>query len=143
MKTSILKPMLLSLMTFFVPIQGLLLLLVLMVIIDTIMAIYVSIKMKGIKSFRSALLRKGMTAKIFLYLGTVIVAYMVDVYILNGATFGIQHLLSKGLSAIWTYAEIKSMDENSMKLGNRSFFIIVSEFFKKITGFKEEINKIL
>ena len=143
MKTSILKPMLLSLMTFFVPIQGLLLLLVLMVIIDTIMAIYVSIKMKGIKSFRSALLRKGMTAKIFLYLGTVIVAYMVDVYILNGATFGIQHLLSKGLSAIWTYAEIKSMDENSMKLGNRSFFIIVSEFFKKITGFKDEINKII
>ena len=143
MKTSILKPMLLSLMTFFVPIKGLLLLLILMVTIDTIMAIYVSIKIKGIKSFRSALLRKGMTAKVFLYLGTVILAYMVDVYILNGTTFGVKHLLSKGLSAIWTYAEIKSMDENSMKLGNRSFFVIITEFFKKITGFKDEINKIL
>jgi hypothetical protein len=107
------------------------------------MAIYVSIKTRGIKSFRIAQLRKGMTAKIFLYLGTVILAYMVDVYILNGATFGIQHLLSKGLSAIWTYAEIKSMDENSMKLGNRSFFVITTEFFKKITGFKDEVNKIL
>ena len=143
MKTSILKPLLLSLMTFFVPIQGLLLLLILMVTIDTLMAIYVSIKIKGIKSFRSALLRKGMTAKIFLYLGTVIVAYMVDVYILGGSTFGIKHLLSKGLSAIWTYAEIKSMDENSMKLGNRSFFVITKEFFKKVTGFKDEINKII
>ena len=138
-----LKPLLLSILTFFVPIQGLLLLLIFMVSLDTLMAIYVSIKTRGIKSFRSALLRKGMTAKIFLYLGTVILAYMVDVYILNGATFGIQHLLSKGLSAIWTYAEIKSMDENSMKLGNRSFFVITTEFFKKITGFKDEVNKIL
>jgi len=140
---SFLKPILFSILTFFVPIQGLLLLLILMVSIDTLMAIYVSIKMKGIKSFRSALLRKGMTAKIFLYLGTVLLAYMVDVYILNGTTFGIQHLLSKGLSAIWTYSEIKSMDENSMKLGNRSFFVITTEFFKKITGFKEEVDKIL
>jgi hypothetical protein len=140
---SLLKPILFSILTFFVPIQGLLLLLIFMVTIDTLMAIYVSIKTKGIKSFRSALLRKGMTAKIFLYLGTVLLAYMVDVYILNGTTFGIQHLLSKGLSAIWTYSEIKSMDENSMKLGNRSFFVIATEFFKKITGFKEEVDKIL
>ena len=140
---SFLKPILFSILTFFVPIQGLLLLLILMVSIDTLMAIYVSIKMKGIKSFRSALLRKGMTAKIFLYLGTVMLAYMVDVYILNGTTFGIQHLLSKGLSAIWTYSEIKSMDENSMLLGNKSFFVISKEFFKKITGFKEEVDKIL
>jgi hypothetical protein len=71
-----LKPLLLSILTFFVPIQGLLLLLIFMVSLDTLMAIYVSIKTRGIKSFRSALLRKGMTAKIFLYLGTVILAYI-------------------------------------------------------------------
>ena len=140
---SFLKPILFSILTFFVPIQGLLLLLILMVSIDTLMAIYVSIKLRGIKSFRSALLRKGMTAKIFLYLGTVLISYMVDVYILNGTTFGIQHLLSKGLTAIWTYAEIKSMDENSMKLGNQSFFIIVKDFFKKITGYSKDIKDIL
>lgn len=138
-----LKPILFSILTFFVPIQGLLLLLILMVTIDTLTAIYVSIKLKGIKSFRSALLRKGMTAKIFLYLGTVILAYMVDVYILGGSTFGVQHLLSKGLTAIWTFGEIKSMDENSMKLGNRSFFVISKEFFKKMTGYSKDIKDIL
>jgi len=138
-----LKPILFSILTFFVPIQGLLLLLILMVTIDTLTAIYVSIKLKGIKSFRSALLRKGMTAKIFLYLGTVILAYMVDVYILGGSTFGVQHLLSKGLTAIWTFGEIKSMDENSMKLGNRSFFVISREFFKKMTGYSKDIKDIL
>ena len=138
-----LKPILFSILTFFVPIQGLLLLLILMVTIDTLTAIYVSIKTRGIKSFRSALLRKGMTAKIFLYLGTVILAYMVDVYILGGSTFGVQHLLSKGLTAIWTFGEIKSMDENSMKLGNRSFFVISKEFFKKMTGYSKDIKDIL
>lgn len=138
-----LKPILFSILTFFIPIQGLLLLLILMVTIDTLMAIYVSIKMKGIKSFRSALLRKGMTAKIFLYLGTVMLSYMVDVYILNGTTFGIQHLLSKGLTAIWVYSEVKSLDENSMLLGNKSFFVISKEFFKKITGYSKDIKDIL
>ena len=138
-----LKPLLLSILTFFLPIKGLLLLLILMVSIDTLTAIYVSIRLRGIKSFRSALLRKGMTAKIFLYLGTVILAYMVDIHVLGGTTFGISHLLSKGLSSIWCYAEVKSMDENSMKLGNRSFFVIAKEFFKKITGYSKDIKDIL
>jgi phage-related holin len=137
------KPVIMTLLAFFVPIQGLLLLLIAFVTIDTIMAIYVSIKMKGIKSFRSALLRKGMTAKIFLYLGTVILAYMVDMYVMGGSTFGIEHLLSKGLSAVWCYGEVKSMDENSMKLGNRSFFVFLKEFFKKVTGYKDEVKKII
>ena len=137
------KPIILTLMAFFVPIQGLLLLLIGFVTIDTIMAIYVSIKLNGIKSFRSALLRKGMSAKIFLYLGTVILAYMVDVYIMGGSTFGIGHSLSKGLTTIWCYGEIKSMDENSIKLGNRSFFIISKEFFKRITGYKNDIKDII
>lgn len=138
-----LKPLLLSILTFFVPIQGLLLLLIFMVSLDTLTAIYVSVKLRGIKSFRSALLRKGMTAKIFLYLGTVILSYMIDIHVLGGSTFGISHLLSKGLASIWTYAEVKSMDENSMKLGNRSFFIISKEFFKKITGYSKDIKDIL
>jgi hypothetical protein len=114
-----------------------------MVSLDTLTAIYVSIKQRGLKSFRSALLRKGFSAKIFLYLGSVMLAYMVDTYVLGGSTFGITHLLSKGLASIWTYAEIKSMDENSMKLGNRSFFVISKEFFKKITGYSKDLKDIL
>jgi hypothetical protein len=140
---NLLKPILFSILTFFVPIQGLLLLLILAISLDTISSIYVSVKTKGWKSFRSALLRKGLSSKIFLYLGSVMLSYMIDVYILNGTTFGIQHLLSKGLTAIWVYSEIKSLDENSMLLGNRSFFVISKEFFKKITGYKEDVEKLL
>lgn len=132
-----------AIMTFLTPIKGLLILLVCFIAFDTLMAIYVAVKMKGWKSFRSAMLRKGMTSKIFLYLGTVILAFLVDVHIMGGSAFGIKHLLSKGLASIYSYSEIKSMDENSMKLGNRSFFVISKEFFKKATGFKEEAKKII
>jgi hypothetical protein len=138
-----LKPILFSILTFFVPIQGLLLLLILAISLDMISAIYVTVKLRGIKSFKSALLRRGLSSKVLLYLGTVMLAYMIDVYILGGSTFGVKHLLSKGLTAIWTFGEIKSLDENSMKLGNRSFFIIVKEFFKKITGYSKDIKDIL
>lgn len=134
---------LLTIVTFLAPIQGILILLIGFITFDTLMAIYVSVKMKGWKSFRSALLRKGMTSKVFLYLGTVILAFLIDMFIMGGSTFGIQHLFSKGLAAIWCYAEIKSGDENSMKLGNRSFFVITKEFFKKMTGYKDDIEKII
>lgn len=138
-----LKPILFSILTFFLPIKGLLLLLILAISIDMISAIYVSIKLRGIKSFKSALLRRGLSAKIFLYLGSVMLAYMVDMYVMNGSTFGIAHLLSKGLTTIWVYSEVKSLDENSMLLGNRSFFVISKEFFKKITGYSKDIKDIL
>jgi hypothetical protein len=130
-------------MTFLAPIQGLMILLISFILFDTIMAIYISIKMKGIKSFRSALLRKGMTSKVFLYLGSVIISYLIDLYVMNGTTFGIKLLLSKLLTSIWCYAELKSCDENSIKLGNRSFFVILKEFFQKITGYKDDIKKII
>lgn len=137
------KAALLTLMTFLAPIQGLVILLICFITADTIMAIYVSIKKKGIKSFRSALLRKGMTSKIFLYLGTVLLAYLIDIHVMGGVIFGIKYLLSKGLASIWCYGETKSMDENSMKLGNRSFFIILKEFLQKMTGYKDEVKKII
>lgn len=133
----------LAIMTFLAPIKGLLILLVCFITFDTLMAIYVAVKLRGWKAFRSAMLRKGMTSKVFLYLGTVVLAFLIDTHIMGGSAFGIQHLLSKGLASIWCYAEIKSMDENSMKLGNRSFFVISKEFFKKITGYKEEVKKII
>ena len=137
------KPLIVAILTFLAPIKGLILLLIFFITFDTLMAIYVAVKTKGWKSFTSALLRKGMTSKVILYLGTVILAYMVDVYIMEGTLFGINHLLCKGLYSIWIYAEVKSMDENSMKLGNKSFFIICKDFVQKISGYKEEVKKII
>ena len=137
------KPLLMTILTFLTPIKGLVILLICFILFDTLMAIYVSVKIKGFKSFRSALLRKGLTSKVFLYLGSVVIAFLIDTFVMGGVAFGIENLLSKGLTSIWCYAEIKSCDENSMKLGNRSFFIILKEFFQKITGYKDDLKKII
>lgn len=137
------KPLLMTILTFLTPIKGLVILLICFILFDTMMAIYVSIKTRGFKSFRSALLRKGLTSKVFLYLGSVVIAFLIDTFVMGGVAFGIENLLSKGLTSIWCYAEIKSCDENSMKLGNRSFFIILKEFFQKITGYKDDLKKII
>lgn len=137
------KNIAIALGAFLAPINGLMILLICFILFDTIMAIYVSIKTKGMASFRSAVLRKGLASKIFMYMGSVVLAYLIDVYIMGGAAFGVKNLMSKGLASIWCYAELKSCDENSMKLGNRSFFVIVKEFFQKMTGYKDEVKKIV
>lgn len=137
------KAALFTLLTFLAPIKGLIILLFCFILFDTILAIYVSVKTKGIKSFRSALLRKGMTSKVFLYLGSIIIAYLIDLHVMGGVTFGIKLLVSKALSSVWCYAELKSCDENVMKLGKRSFFVILKEFLQKVTGYKDEVKKII
>ena len=77
------KPFLMAVFTFLTPINGLLGLLFLAVLIDTLFAIYVSIKQRGWSSFQSVILRKGIGAKLLFYLGTVILAFLIDKYIVK------------------------------------------------------------
>lgn len=135
------KPFLMAVFTFLTPINGLLGLLFLAVLIDTLFAIYVSIKQRGWSSFQSVILRKGIGAKLLFYLGTVILAFLIDKYILGASAFRIPYLLSKAISAIWIYVEVKSIDETSMKMGNRSIWVIVREMIQKLANLKKEIDE--
>ena len=132
--------MLTSACALLIPIQGLLVLTFLMLLIDTIYAIYCVVKVKGLKSFKSALLRKGISAKVFLYMGSIIIMFSIDTMIFGGVLFGIKMLLAKSISMIWVYTELKSIDENSQSRGNRPFLTIAKEtlgFFKAI---KKEVE---
>lgn len=127
--------MLASAITLLLPIKGLLILTFLMLLIDTIYAIYCSVKKNGLKSFKSALLRKGVSAKVFLYMGSIIIMYSIDTMIFGGVLFGIKMLLAKSIAMVWVYVECKSIDENSQLMGNKSFIQIGREalgFFKAI-----------
>lgn len=57
--------------------------------------------------------------------------------------FGVTDFLPKIITAIWLYIEIKSMDETSMKLGNRSFWIIIKEFILKLKTLKSDVNELV
>jgi hypothetical protein len=135
------KPLMMTLFTFLTPIKGLLSILFLFILLDTLMGIYVSVKTKGWGSFRSVILRKGIGAKLLFYLGTAVLAFMVDEYIIGPAAFGIRYLFAKSITALWIYVEVKSLDETSMKLGNRSVWVIAKELIKKIANIKQEFNQ--
>ena len=133
--------MLASAITLLLPIKGLLILTFIMLLIDTIYAIYCSVKRKGLKSFKSALLRKGVSAKVFLYMGSIIIMYSIDTMVFGGMLFGIKMLLAKSIAMVWVFVEAKSLDENSQLMGNRPFVQIAREalgFFKAIKKEAEE-----
>ena len=138
------KTLIIILTTFFIfitPILGLLALISFAVLFDTIFAIYVSIKLKGINSFKSTKLF-NIVVKTFFYMGSIIFAFMIDKYILEGKLFDIPFLISKVLTFVWVYIEVKSIDETSMKLGNRSLWVIVKEIISKGKDLKKDINEI-
>ena len=126
--------------SFLAPIQGLLLLMMGFVLFDTITGVYTSVKLKGKESFRSGILF-NIVPKLFMYLSTIILAYGVDILIIN-EIFGMKYILAKILSIIFIYTEIKSIDENSMKLGNRSFWTVLKEIIRRLTNIKKDINKL-
>jgi len=130
-----------SLFTFIMPIQGLLLLIIGVVILDTFTGVYVTLKLEGRKAYRSGKLF-NIAPKIFVYTGATLMLFMVDTFIFENKLFNIPYLLSKSISMIWVYTELKSMDENSQKLGNQPILDKVKELFKLFKGIKKDINKV-
>jgi hypothetical protein len=53
--------------------------------------------------------------------------FLVDKHIFLGGTFGISFLAAKTMTTLWIYIEIKSLDESSIKLGNKSFWVLLKE----------------
>ena len=109
------------------------------IVLDTIFAIYASVKLKGWKSFTSSKLFNIVT-KSFFYLLTVIMAFMADEYICGGSLFGIAHVLSKAMGVFWVMIEVKSLDETSMKLGNKSFWSLMRQMIGRYKNIKKDIN---
>ena len=126
---------------FITPIYGLLSIITFAVGFDTLFAIYVSIKLNGIKSFRSTKLF-NVVVKTFFYMGSIIFAFMIDKYMFEGKILDIPYLISKVITFVWLYIEIKSIDETSMKLGNRSLWVILKEIINKGKSLKKDINEI-
>lgn len=128
-----------SLLAFLAPIKGLILLIMLFVAFDTIVGIYASVK-AGYK-FRSSRLF-NLVVKSFFYTGSIMLAYLIDTFILAGAAFGVKLLSAKIATIIWVWIEMKSIDEKSIMLGNRPFWTILKEVVKKAKSIKDDIKNI-
>jgi peptidoglycan biosynthesis protein MviN/MurJ (putative lipid II flippase) len=141
MVTTFLKTALLTFFVFITPIKGMLCLISFTVALDTIFAIYVSIKQKGINSFRSTKLF-NLAVKTFFYMASILLAFLIDNYIFDKKLMDIHYLISKIVTFMWLYIEIKSIDETSQKLGNKSLWVILKELIAKAKDLKKDINEI-
>lgn len=125
--------------TFLTPIHGMLLTTGGFVVIDTIFAVYVAVKLEGWNAFRSGKLWNFCPKTVF-YLSGVMLGFLVDTYLVDGKIWGISLLVTKFVCFLFIYIEIKSIDETNMKLGNRSFWVVLKELITKVKSVKTDIN---
>lgn len=125
--------------SFLVPIQGMLITVLATVLIDTAFAIYMTVKLGGWQSYKSNKLF-NIAPKLFFYLGGICLAFCIDNFIVAGPLWDVNLLVSKVVSAFFIYIEIKSLDETSMKLGNKSFWVIIKELIGKANSVKKDLS---
>lgn len=126
---------------FLMPISGLLLTMIAFVVLDTATGIYVSIRLNGWASFKSTKFF-NLVVKSFFYLASIIMAYFLDKYMLEGSFMGIKLVLAKAMTAVWIFNEINSCDENSMKLGNKSIWVLSKDLISKLKTLKKDLNEL-
>ena len=134
---------LLTIVSFLLPIKGFLLAVGLMVLLDTIVGIYTTIKLNGRKSFQSNKLF-NFVVKSFFYGSTICIMYVIDYFLIGvGGFFGISLISSKITSIIFIYIELKSIDESSQKLSNPPFYVMIKNLCTKVKSLKKDLNEIL
>ena len=132
---------LLGIFTILLPLKPFVVTVILFVLADTIFGVCTAIKLGGWESFRSGKLF-NFPVKIFFYAGSIVLSYFVDKHIFEGQILGVTNLLTKACTMLWIYIEVKSMDETSMKLGNKSLWVILKEMISRVKKFKQGINEI-
>ena len=125
-------------MTFLAPIKGMVLLVIMAISIDTIFGIYYAIKNKDYQSDKLF----NVVVKTFFYSFSVLFAFIVSKVIFDSELFGIKYLSVKLVTAFWIYIEMKSIDETSVKLGNKPFVEIIRSLMKRAKEFKKDLNEL-
>lgn len=127
-------------LAFLSPIQGLLILMILMVLLDTSVAVYSTIKLNGIKSFTSYKLF-NIVPKLTFYLLSIIIGYFIDIYVLQGY-LNISLPISKLVTVLYCYVEIKSLDEHIQSIGGRSMWVVFKEMINRLSNIKKNLKSI-
>jgi hypothetical protein len=76
-------------------------------------------------------------------MGSLLLAFTIDTFIVSSNTmFGIELLFSKVIAILWIYIEVKSIDETSIKLGNKPLLTIIREMINVFKSLKKDIGNI-
>jgi len=98
-----------SIIVFLTPIAPLMVVIALAILIDTFLGLYKAYKTKT-KITSHKLSRVAF--KVLFYELLIIILYPIDVYIMGGSIYGIEHLLTKAGVVLLVFIEALSVDEN-------------------------------
>ena len=130
--------------SFFLPIVGILILIGVSVIVDTITGIWKSYKLKTKVTSRRL---SAIISKILLYEVTVMLFYLIDFYIVNDIVlvfFSVELLVTKILALVLVSIEVISINENYKAVKNIDLWQSLKNLFaraKEVTQDFKDINK--
>jgi len=138
------KPLLMisSILSFFIPVGNILILVGCAIILDTLTGIW-----KSIKTGQQITSRKlsSVISKMLLYQATVLLFYMLDVFILNEiviAFFNVPLLTTKILGLTLVSVEIVSINENYKKVMNIDLWSSLKNMLSRAKEIKTDISKV-
>ncbi len=130
--------------SFFLPIVGILILIGVSVILDTITGIWKSYKLKTKVTSRRL---SAIISKILLYEVTVMLFYLIDYYIINDIVlvfFSVELLVTKILALVLVSIEVISINENIKLIKGVDLWTSLKNLFaraKEVTQDFKDINK--
>ena len=134
--------LLISALTVIAPVKAFIITIALFVLSDTFLGIYWTIKQNGIKSFKSNKLF-NIVVKSFFYMGAILLAFLVDNFIFEGVILGVKLVLTKAITLLFCWIELVSLNETSMKLGNKSIWVHFKELISKSKDIKKDLGEII
>ena len=128
------------LLAFFAPISGIVLLVALSTIIDTVFGLWKAYNLKENISSRKA--RYGLVPKIISYCAAICLIYACDYYMINDLTkmvVSAEFLTTKLLALVLISIEVKSIDESFQSVKGWSFIDKITDMVIKAKNIKKEL----
>ena len=126
----------LALIAFLAPIQGILITVGVLILADTILGVWKARKLKEKISSRKL---SQIISKMFLYEGTIVLFFMIDKFMLGDILqqfFAVEYLLTKVVALVLASIEVFSMDENYRAVRTYGLW----HAFKKLVGRAKDVK---
>ena len=140
--TTYLSVLLKVLIIFFTPIKGIIILVALSTIIDTIFGVWRACKVGEVCTSKK--FRYGFVPKLLSYCGAIMLIYASDFFIINELTLmvvSVKFLSTKIIALVLISIEVKSMDESFKKVKGYSFVSKITKALKKAKDIKKQIEE--
>ena len=128
-----------TLVLFFAPIKGIILMVALATILDTAFGVWKAKKLG--EEITSKIFRNGLVPKLVSYVAAVMLIYASDVFIINALTLSVisvEFISTKIIALVLLSIEVKSMDESFVKVKGYSFIDKIKVIINKIKDLKKQ-----